>query len=224
MRGRKRVGIHVVRCQHSADVGLEREISRLPQHRQKSYSCGESDRRKHSCRNSEGAFAHAHMAITPLAARDTIGQKDKQRQIRRKRVVLLIGGDRKKDEDDSREYPAHQPGARCKVSSEFRSSCVGNAANGRWKIQTPRKQPDQVQRPIQCPGKLVVIPWIALPQKPQKMFVDEIEPEKSVSTLAPSVAQPCQNVPGRGNGEKQGQAENQPELTPAPPLSCDAEI
>src|SRR4051812_32322493 len=159
-----------------ANVGLKGQVPRSPEQHQQGDSCSQSNNRQSTCRNPEPAFAHIS-AIAPLRLSDAIRQQHENREVGGKRVVLLIGGDGKEDEHQPGEDPAQNSGAILKI--RLISPEVRGRPNYSGKIQAPRKEPDQMERPVQSPRELIVVPGVAPPEKSQKMFIDEIEPEKS---------------------------------------------
>src|SRR5579864_9663159 len=50
------------------------------------------------------------------------------------------------------------------------------------------------------------------------MFVNEIEPEESMTSVAAGIPQTGQNVPGRSDHQKQRHSRRQPELSPPAPF------
>ena len=65
---------------------------------------------------------------------------------------------------------------------------IDDSSNGRRQIETPREQPNQVQGPVECPGKLVVVARIPSSKKSEEVFVDKVEPEETVTALSPGIA------------------------------------
>src|SRR5580765_1587183 len=81
-----------------------------------------------------------------------------------------------------------------------------------------------MQRPIQRPWKFVVIARVTLSQESKEVFVDEVEPEKSVSSLPAGVPQSGEDVPRSCNQEKQSQSRGQAKFAPSLPFSRYGEI
>ena len=61
------------------------------------------------------------------------------------------------------------------------SARLPKTRNNDREIEAPRKEPNDMERPIKDGGKLVVIVGIALAQKAKYVFVDEVKIEKSVN-------------------------------------------
>src|SRR6202034_4418391 len=97
--------------------------------------------------------------------------------------------------------------------------------------ETPRKQPDKMQKPIRRKGQFVVVVRKPLSQKAQEMLVDKIEVPEAVHvsrhgmiadrmTLV-RIRQPGQDVPRRGDHQKKQEARKWLVLAPAPPLAAE---
>ena len=101
-------------------------------------------------------------------------------------------------------------------------------------VDAPGKEPDQVQAPVENKGKLVVVDWITFAQKAKHLLVDEVEIEEAVDVARGGnvayrvtrawIAQPGENVPGRGDGKEEQNAGEQAELTPAAPISGEQQV
>src|SRR5580704_9314769 len=181
-----------------------------------------------------------------LACQGT-GREQKQGEIDGKSVVLLIGGEREKEQDD-RGIDAQQPGGpgteerrarsygirgRPQAATPASSGAPRPPKNNR-EVDTPGKQPDQVQTPVENKGQLVVVHWIAFAQETQHLLVDEVEIEKAVDitggrniadgVTGAGIAQPGENVPGGSNGQEEKNSGEQAELTPAAPISGEQQI
>ena len=106
----------------------------------------------------------------------------------------------------------------------------GHGHKGRQK-QAPGEDPDQVQQPVGKAGQLVVVVRVAQAEEAQVMLVDEVEVKEAVDVaeggvVADGVAlvgigQPAENVPGRGDGQKNQRAGDRLQLAPAPPQAGD---
>src|SRR5262249_49595354 len=79
--------------------------------------------------------------------------------------------------------------------------------------ETPGKEPDKMQRPIRDCGQLVVVLRITFAEESQQMLVHEVEPEE------PLISHSRENVPWRGNCEKEKCAGYEMKLAPPLPLS-----
>ncbi len=81
------------------------------------------------------------------------------------------------------------------------SSATPGDEDGGGSEEAPGKEPDEVQRPVERGGELVVVARDAAAEEAQQVFVDEVEPEEAVAARAAGVAQAGEDVPRRGDGQ-----------------------
>ncbi len=86
------------------------------------------------------------------------------------------------------------------------------------KKEAPGEQPDEMERPVEGSGELVVVLGIALADEAEEVFVDEVEPEEAV------VAKAGEDVPRRGDGKEEQGAAEQAELAPAAKFTGDQQV
>src|SRR5689334_18846159 len=129
--------------------------------------------------------------------RDRCRDQNQQWKIRRERVVLLVGGERKEEQDECRKDGKQQCGAAGR-DAVFRLGGPGERLRSHGSIgidttlpqssrkerdrrkQAPGKEPDQVKAPVKVAGKLVVVTRRSPAQKTQDVLIDEVEPEEAV--------------------------------------------
>src|SRR5579875_706075 len=108
------------------------------------------------------------------------------------------------------------------------------AAQDHRKVEAPGEKPGQLANPEHPEGLLVVVVRIALAQEAQKMLVDEIKIEKAVYVSGRGdiadriplvrIAKARQNVPRRGNGQKEQETGQKTKLPPLAPFTRDDEV
>ena len=165
--------------------------------------------------------------VEPLAlslgflARQCAGGEQQQGEVDRKGVVLLVGGEGEKDQDD-RCVDGKQPGGSDPEKRGARSHKVPSASGGPRppenyrQVDAPGKEPDQMQAPVENKGKLVVVDWITFAQEAKHLFVNEVEIEEAVDVARGGdvacgvtgawVAQPGEYVPWRCDGKEEQNA------------------
>ncbi len=141
--------------------------------------------------------------------RHTRADQECSRRVKRHRVIFLSG--RKREKQQNRRAPAEckQRGApRAVDGPKVKADDVGN-------INTPRKEPDQVESPKEESGNGIVVSRISRIQEAKDLLVDEEKPEEPVVLSRPAVHREVQvrrivesreNVPGSGNQQKQERA------------------
>src|SRR5258708_8237159 len=76
----------------------------------------------------------------------------------------------------------------------------------------PRQEPEQHQSPEKPQRDCVIVSREALVEIPQEMFVDKVEPEKSFGLPLRGVAETREQMPRRGNRQKNQKARKQMQL------------
>src|SRR6266851_664262 len=154
----------------------------------------------------------------PIPALSHCGaQQQSQRGIAGHRVIFLRGGKCEEDQDKSGPANGQQMRAASAVNRFKRKLGDGG------EVDAPRKKPQEVKKPEPQPGDRIVIAWITQIEKAKDLFVDEIEPKKSVVFTRAAVKRKreirriskCgQNVPRRGN--QKSDEESADRLQPLP--------
>ena len=114
-------------------------------------------------------------------------------------------------------------------------AAIAPGANKRRREEeAPGKEPDELAEPEDEPRLLVVVVRVALAEEAQNMLVDEIEVEEAMhmpwrGNVADGIAligitQAGEDVPGRGDGEEEQDAGEEPQLAPAPPFAGDQQV
>jgi hypothetical protein len=109
----------------------------------------------------------------------------------------------------------------------------GNGEQGGQK-QAPGKEPDQMQQPVSGEGQLVVVVRVAQAEEAQEVLVDEVEVEEAVDVADGGVVadgmalvgigEAAEDVPGRGDGQKQQRSGDGLQLAPATPLAGEKQV
>ena len=91
-----------------------------------------------------------------------------------------------------------------------------------------------MQQPVRGKGQLVVVVRVAQAEEAQEVLVDEVEVQEAVDVaeggvVADGVAligigEAAENVPGRGDGQKEQRAGDGLEAAPAPPLAGEQQV
>jgi hypothetical protein len=125
------------------------------------------------------------------------------------------------------------PVAAADILHPLAAGLPGQGYEGRQK-QAPGKNPHQVQQPVGIAGQLVVVVRIAQVEEAQIMLIDEVEVKKAVDVADGGVVadgvslvgigQAAENVPGRGDGQKEQRAGDRLQLAPASPQAGDEQI
>ena len=69
--------------------------------------------------------------------------------------------------------------------------------------ERPGEEPDEVERPVEVAGELVVVAGDAAAEEAEDVLVDEVEPEEAVAVHAAGVAQAGEDVPRRGDEQEE---------------------
>jgi hypothetical protein len=111
------------------------------------------------------------------------GEKKEEREIDGEGVVLLVGGDGEEDQDEGGEEAEKKSGA---LREAERSGALQRGAKavallpaeygGGGSEEAPGKEPDEVQRPVEVAGELVVVVRNAMAEEAGDVLVVEIEP------------------------------------------------
>src|SRR6185437_3607228 len=166
--------------------------------------------------------------------RECRGGEEQQRKVDGEGVVLLVGGEREEAEDDDGEDGEQEDGPLGEGTPGGVAEAValtpsdGDRGGGK---EAPGEEPDDVQRPVECGGKLVVVAGYASAEEARDVFVVEVEPRPSgVRWEAGAgghgngrVAQRGEDVPGRGDGEQERDTGEGMKQTPATPLAGEDE-
>ena len=98
------------------------------------------------------------------------------------------------------------------------------AMSGGWSEEAPRKEPDEVERPVEEAGELVVVARDAAAEEAEDVLVDEVEPEEAVAVCAAGVAEAGEDVPGGGDEEEESDAGEGAEAAPVFVVAGEGEV
>ena len=136
---------------------------------------GDQDRDSGKASGAGNDAQHTRATANPTSFRRHRGaQQQRHRRITWHGVILLRGREGEKNQDESGPAKRQQTGAAGAINGLEREVC------NRWKINTPRKKPDEVKQPEPQARHGIVIAWIARVEKSQQLLVDEVEPQESV--------------------------------------------
>src|SRR5580658_3054969 len=158
------------------------------------------------------------------------GRQEKQREVDGEGVVLLIGGEREEAEDDGGEDGEQEDatfGERAPGGLAETVTLAPRNGDGGGSEEAPGEEPDDMKRPVERAGELVVVAWDASAEEARDVLVVEVEPRPtSVRGEAGAgghgdrrIAECGEDVPWRGDSEEEQEAGEGIEPTPATPLA-----
>src|SRR5262249_26673049 len=101
-------------------------------------------------------------------------EQQSEGRIRRQRIVLLRGGESKKDQDNANPAKSEEPRPSRAIDRpvvEFESRCA---------IDAPGKQPKKMQEPEPEPGHRIVVTRIPEIEESKQVLIDEVKPKEAV--------------------------------------------
>jgi hypothetical protein len=89
------------------------------------------------------------------------------------------------------------------VTGEDRFAVAPGVEEGGGGEEAPGKEPDEMERPVQIRGELVVVAGDTAAEEAEDVLVDEVEPEEAVAVGAAGVAEAGEDVPGGGDRQEE---------------------
>src|SRR5580658_666953 len=210
--------------QQVRQIGARSRRLREKEQRETNHSNDDADRQQHRRRDpSASPFAAipggGSFTLQPSA------HQQRHRWNRRDGVIFLPRREAEEADND------HRPQEKQKICSlparHLRPEFAPTPRNFLQRLRQkhcPRNEPQNQQRPEQQQRNRVVIARDTRIQKPVDMLIDEVEPEKSADVSLWWIAQRRQNMPRRGDGEKNNRARKQAHLQQVPQIPRQQQI
>src|SRR5665213_3393313 len=222
----ERVVAHAAVGEQVADIWNESKRAGAPQAVSKRGGNGEADDGVGDVSGEEGLQGPVFRVRNALGASDGRADQHQQREVDGEGVVLLIGRDCEEDEDEGGVDAEQQDGTAGLCFREVAEVVTATPAEdcGEWSEQAPREKPDEVQRPVEVAGELVVVARNAAAEEAQKVLVDEVEPEEAVAVFSSRVSQTGEDVPRGRDHEEESEAGERLQAAPLFPGARDRKV